>query len=219
MKLLSPKQTGLLKKYNSLLVEKNKVMNLTAHKTEEESWLHNVQDSLLFVDVFRDFGKAAVLDIGSGGGCPAIPLGIAVPELTITMLDSTLKKVSFLENVVKDLGLNNMAAVHARAEEFPQHEKFDCVTARAVAALPTLLEYALPFLKVGGLFFAFKGKNVNQEIEESRTALKLLGGEIATIHTKLFSDDIERALVVVRKKQKTDNKYPRIGNAPRLRPL
>ena len=214
-------QAEALQRYNSLLVEKNKVMNLTAHKTEDESWLHNVQDSLLFAEIFRELGAVKVLDIGSGGGCPAVPLGIVAPELKITMLDSTRKKVDFLNSVVQELGCGNMEAVHARAEEFAVsgREQFDCVTARAVAVLPTLLEYALPFLKVGGLFFAFKGKSWQQEVESAKGAFKLLGGEIATVHTKNLTDDIERALVVVRKVRVTDKKYPRMGNAPRIKPL
>lgn len=210
-------------KYNFLLVEKNKVMNLTAHKTEQESWMNNVQDSLLFVDVFRELGSVCLLDIGSGGGCPAVPIGIAAPMLKVTMLDSTLKKIDFLNSVVKELDLKNMTALHARAEELAHdganREKFDCVTARAVAGLPTLLEYALPFLKVGGLLFAFKGKNWNLEIENSKNALKTLGCEIAAVHQKILTNDIERALIVVRKTRETDKKYPRMGNAPRTKPL
>ena len=131
----------LLQRFNTQLVEKNKVINLTAHKTEEDSWINNIQDSLLFLKEFPT--KAKVLDLGSGCGCPAIPLKIALPNLDITMVDSVNKKIDFLKTATSEL--KGIRALHIRIEDFKEYEKFDIVTARAVAPLPTLLEYAMPF--------------------------------------------------------------------------
>ena len=159
---MNKEQKALLERYNRLLVERNKVMNLTAHKTEAESFLYNVHDSLLFGDIFNTIKKVKVLDLGSGGGCPAIPLKIAFPHIDITMLDSVGKKTGFLNDTISALELGEIRAVHQRAEEYAtkNREKFDFVTAKAVAELPTLLEYALPLLKVGGRLLAYKGSHV-----------------------------------------------------------
>lgn len=203
----------LLKKYNSMLVEKNKALNLTAHKTEEDSWVNNIQDSLLFLNEFPAKGKC--MDLGSGCGCPAIPLKLALPELYITMVDSVNKKVEFLNESVKALNLENIKAIHTRIEDFKFYETFDFVTARAVAPLPTLLEYALPFLKVGGLCFAFKGSKWQDEINASQNALRLLGGKVKDI--KLHGET--RSLIIIEKVKPTDRKYPRNKNLPRLKPL
>jgi len=204
---------GLLRRYNSDLVEKNKTMNLTAHKTEEDSWTNNIVDSLLFVKEFPN--KAKVLDLGSGGGCPAIPLKIALPNLDITMLDSVNKKVGFLNDVIQSLGLSGIHAIHTRIEDFKEFGKFDLVTARAVAPLQTLLEYTMPFLKVGGLLFAFKGSKWQEEIDASKNALRLLGCEVKDIKTHGET----RSLIIIQKNKPTDKKYPRGKNLPRVKPL
>jgi len=203
----------VLRKYNSLLVEKNKTMNLTAHKTEDDSWTNNIVDSLLFVKDFPN--KAKVLDLGSGGGCPAIPLKIALPNLDVTMIDSVNKKVVFLNYAVQELGLAGIRAIHARIEDYKEHGKFDIVTARAVAPLPTLLEYAMPFLKVGGQLFAFKGSRAKEEIYASKNALKLLGCEVKDIKTHGDA----RSLIIIKKTKPTDKKYPRGKNLSRIKPL
>ena len=226
----------ILERFNELLVEKNKVVNLTAHKTLESSWSNNIQDSLLFVDEFNKTGK--VLDLGSGCGCPAIPLKIVLNDLDVTMLDSVRKKTDFLNEAVTELGLASIRAVHTRIEDFvdakaadkvSSREGFDIVTARAVAELPTLLEYSLPFLKVGGRLFAFKGKNYQTEIDLSSNALKILGGEVERVVSKVLVEekseggeslgDIERFLVIIKKIRKTPEKYPRGKNLPRSKPL
>jgi len=201
----------LLQKFNAELIKANRRMNLTAHKTEEESWKENILDSLLFLGEFPETAK--VLDIGSGCGCPAVPLKIALPGLDITMTDSVLKKVQFLSRIVLELGLLGIQAVHTRIEDFKERG-FDIVTARAVAPLPTLLEYSLPFLRVGGRLFAFKGSKVQQEIDASANALEILGGKV-----EIKLHDGARSLIIIRKVKPTDMKYPRRKNLPRLKPL
>ena len=215
-----------LHNYNRLLVEKNQTTNLTAHKTEEQSFKYNIQDSLLFNKTISDYlnkfkPTAKVADIGSGGGCPAIPLKISFPEINLTMLDSVRKKTDFLSEVITKLALHDTIAIHTRIEDFclVSRESFDIVTARAVAPLNTLLEYALPLLKVGGIFFAFKGKNADEEIALSKRSLTALGGTvIETISTDLDSE-ITRTLIVIKKTSKTPTQYPRAKNLPRTRPL
>ena len=203
----------LLRKFNTILVEKTQVLNLTAHKTEESSWENNIQDSLLFVDAFPKEGR--VLDIGSGCGCPAIPLKIVLPGLDVTMTDSVNKKVEFLNEAVRELGLDGIRAVHTRIEDFAERGTFDVVTARAVAPLPTLLEYALPFLKVGGILLAFKGSKWQNEIGASKRALELLGGKVQDV--KVNSD--ARSLIIIKKTKSTPPTYPRGKNLPRTKPL
>lgn len=215
---------NLLKKYNSLLVGRNAVMNLTAHKTEDESYLYNIQDSLLFADAFKDF-KGKLLDIGSGGGCPAIPLKIVFPQIEVTMVDSVAKKVNFLNEAVSELGLGGITAIHTRVEDYAakNREKFEMVTAKAVAELPTLLEYTLPFLKVGGLLVAYKGSNARMEIMASMFALREMGGKVIDVQEATLHVDngrpIIRTLVIIKKIKKTPAKYPRGKNLPRTKPF
>jgi 16S rRNA (guanine527-N7)-methyltransferase len=210
-----------LHRFNRLLLAKNAAFNLTAHNTESESWQKNISDSLLFSEEFMKLGKVRMLDIGSGGGMPAVPLAAVCPDLQITMTDSVNKKVVFLNEAIAELELSNACAVHTRIEEFAQknREKYDIVTAKAVAPLPTLLEYALPFLNVGGYLYAFKGRNYQDEIDASRSALKILGGCVTRVESKKLDGDTVRYLLIIKKVGKTPAKYPRQKNLPRLQPL
>jgi len=200
-------------------------MNLTAHKTEEQSWKNNVQDSLLFNDVIASALSGCetpkIVDLGSGGGSPAIPLKISFSQIDMTMIDSVGKKVIFLNDVISELKLENCRAEHARIEDFCKNNRecFDAVTARAVAPFNTLIEYALPLLKVGGLLFAYKGVNANEEIALSHNALLKLGGEVEKIESASLDLETTRHLVLVRKTKKTPMEYPRGRNLPRLKPL
>ncbi|MCL2755555.1 MAG: 16S rRNA (guanine(527)-N(7))-methyltransferase RsmG [Firmicutes bacterium] len=213
----------LLIKYNETLIERNCVVNLTGHKTLEESLKNNVMDSMLFNDVIAPFMKenASVLDMGSGGGCPAIPLKISFPQIKMTMVDSVRKKTDFLNETVTELGLENTTAIHTRIEEFctAHRERFDIVTARAVASLNILLEYGLPLLRVGGYMFAFKGSSVDEEIKAATNALQILGGEIVQIETANLDKEIIRTLVIIKKIKPTNKKYPRAKNQPRTNPI
>jgi len=213
----------LLIKYNELLIERNQYVNLTGHKTIEESMKHNIEDSLLFNNEIAPYMKdeTKCIDIGSGGGCPAIPLKISFPNVQMTMVDSIRKKTDFLNEVTEQLGLTDTTTIHTRIEDFctQNRESFDIVTARAVAHLSTLAEYGLPLLKIGGHMFAFKGKAANEEIEQSKKAVALLGGEIVKIHEANLDKETTRNLVVIKKVGPTPKKYPRTKNLPRVNPL
>jgi len=202
------------------------VVNLTAHKDEHKSWKLNVQDSILFNNVigtvlsqFKEMPK--VIDLGSGGGSPAIPIKISFPHIDMTMVDSVGKKVTFLNEVAGELGLYNCRAVHDRIEDFcrTNRESFDVVTARAVAPLNVLLEYALPLLKVGGCLLAFKGSSVHEEIVLANNALEKLGGWVEKVENANLDDETTRHLVMITKTKKTPMEYPRGRNLPRLKPL
>lgn len=215
---LTDKQQELFEKYYSLLIEYNKKFNLTAI-TEREEVINKH-----FVDSSLSCGKVcgqALLDVGSGGGFPAIPLKIMNDNLSVTMLEATGKKCEFLKTVVKELGLTNVTVINGRAEDIAKderyREKFDCVTARAVARLNTLLEYCMAFVKVGGIFVALKG-DAEEELTEAENAIRVLGGRLK----ESFNYELEgakRALITVEKIKSTDKKYPRGNGKERKNPL
>jgi len=215
---ITDKQQELFEKYYSLLIEYNKKFNLTAI-TEREEVINKH-----FVDSSLSCGKVCgqtLLDVGSGGGFPAIPLKIMNDNLSVTMLEATGKKCEFLKTVVKELGLTNVTVINGRAEDIAKderyREKFDCVTARAVARLNTLLEYCMAFVKVGGSFVALKG-DVEVELTEAENAIKVLGGRLK----ESFNYELEgakRALITVEKIKSTDKKYPRGNGKERKNPL
>jgi len=200
-------QLEQLHKYFKLLVEYNKVMNLTGITEEEEVYLKHFYDSLTLVRVI-DLNKVSNLcDIGTGAGFPGMVLKIMYPELDVTLVDSLNKRIEFLKDVIKELGLKKINAVHARAEEYAvnNREKFDIVTARAVAALNILLEYSIPLVKVNGYFIAMKGKK-----EEAANALKVLSSKIELEDSFLLPiEGSTRTLIKIKKEAKTNSKYPR----------
>ena len=211
--------------FNSLLVGKNKVVNLTAHKTIEQSLLYNIEDSILFnTDIEAYISKGKIADIGSGGGAPAIPLAISFPNARFTLIDSVNKKVSFLNEAAAYLNLKNMKAIHTRIEDFASknREGFDAVTARAVSHLSTLIEYSIPLLKHGGVLLAFKGARYEEEIAEAKNAMRELNCAVIDVLAKELETPegkLERKIVVIKKLGKTAPKYPRGKNLPRTNPL
>ena len=214
--------------YYEYLVEKNKVMNLTAITEYEEVILKHFLDSLSIVKVSNfDQNKLAgksVIDIGTGAGFPGIPLKIAFPELKITLLDSLNKRVNFLNEVIEMLGLKNVTAVHGRAEDYAKQkehrEKYDFCVSRAVANLSTLSEYCIPFVKKGGYFIPYKSGKADEEIAQARSAVKKLGGEMKDIIVKILPEaDVERTFVPVKKMAITAKKYPRKAGLPGKEPL
>ena len=210
--------------YYEYLVEKNKVMNLTAITEYEEVILKHFLDSLSIVKVSNfDQNKLAgksVIDIGTGAGFPGIPLKIAFPELKITLLDSLNKRVNFLNEVIEMLGLKNVTAVHGRAEDYAKQkehrEKYDFCVSRAVANLSTLSEYCIPFVKEGGSFISYK----SEELTQAENAVKILGGKVQdVVKFPLMDTDMDRSFVVIKKVKPTAKKYPRKAGLPSKEPL
>ena len=204
-------------KYYQLLIEWNNKFNLTAITEREEVKIKHFADSLV-ANRFIPSG-AKVLDIGAGAGFPSLPIKIIRDDIDLTMLDSVNKKVGFLNEVVSALDLNNARALHTRVEDFAQKEGFDIVLSRAVASLNTLCEYALPFVKSNGLFIAYKSEKTDEEVDLAKSAIEILGGEIAQITTENVADGITRRLVVIKKVSSSPKKYPRGKNLPRVKPL
>lgn len=229
---LTELQQEQLFRYYELLVEKNKVMNLTGITEEAEVVKKHFVDSLAMVkaDVSRETwtekglrGKK-LIDVGTGAGFPGLVLKIVFPSLEITLSDSLQKRLKFLEEVIQELGLPGVETLHGRAEDLAQdkkwREQFDFAVSRAVANLSTLSEYDLPFVKKGGYFLAMKAGNIQEEVESAKKAISLLGGKLENIlEYKLPNSDIERSILVIRKAKETPRLYPRKAGTPGKNPL
>lgn len=208
--------------YYNELVEVNKYMNLTAITEKNEVYNKHFLDSLEIVRAIDASGKFTLCDVGSGAGFPSIPLAIVSDNVEVTIIDALNKRITFLNSLVKKLQLENVIALHKRAEDFAKEkrEAFDVVTARAVARLNVLAELCLPLVKIGGLFIAMKGQSGSEELNEAQSALKTLGGEvIKTIEFDLPNDAGKREIIVVKKVKKTPQKYPRIFVKIKEKPL
>ena len=196
-----------------LLIEGNKVCNLTAITEEDEVIEKHFFDSIYPNFAFKE--NAKVIDIGAGAGFPSIPLKIVRPDLNFTLLDSLNKRINFLNGVINELNLKNIQTIHGRAEDFARkaefREQFDIATARAVANLKVLAEYCLPFVKIGGLFIALKSSSCENEITEAKEMIKILGGRIKEVIDYKINDN-ERKLVIIEKVVETPAKYPRNPN-------
>lgn len=208
---LTDEQLHQLDKYYQLLIEWNKVMNLTGITEEKEVYLKHFYDSLTIAKVIDLTKEKSLCDVGSGAGFPGMVLKIVFPNLKVTLVDSLNKRIKFLTEVANELNLKDIALVHARAEDFAKNnrEKFDVVTARAVAPINVLLEYCLPLTKVGKYFIALKG-NISQEIILLNNSLTKIGGKL--INSQEFLLPIEnsnRSLLVITKENSTSKKYPR----------
>lgn len=208
--------------YYELLVETNKVMNLTAITEPEEVAVKHMIDSLLAYEAGME-GKT-LADVGTGAGFPGVPLKIYCPELKVTLIDSLGKRLKFLQQVIDTLGLKYIRCEHLRAEDAGRNakhrEKYDLVTARAVARLSVLAEYCLPLVKKGGNFIALKGSKFAEEIDEGSAAVSILGGKILSAEpVKLPGLDDGRAIIKIKKLKNTPAQYPRKAGTPEKQPL
>jgi len=211
-------------KYKDLIIEWNKKINITSIDSEEEIYLKHFIDSVIIKKYVIIKKGSKTIDIGTGGGFPGIPLKILDKSMNITLLDSLNKRIKFLNKVVKILNFKDVECIHGRAEELGQNqkyrEKYDYGFSRAVASLNILLEYGLPFIKKDGYFVVFKGSNFKEELENSKNALKKLGGEITEIKKyELPEGNISRSLILVKKVINTPKKYPRRPGTPNKKPL
>lgn len=218
---ITEKQLEQLKKYYELLIEYNKVMNLTGITEEEQVYLKHFYDSATITKVIDLKQEESLCDIGTGAGFPGLVLKILFPNLKVTLVDSLNKRILFLKKVIEELKLENIEAIHDRAEEYALKniEKYDIVTSRAVAPLNILLEYAIPMLKINKYFIAFKG-NVEEELNQSEKALKILNSKIEKQEIfKLPIEDSTRTILKIKKQNKTEKKYPRKNSEIKKKPL
>ena len=208
------------------LIKWNEVMNLTTITEESDVYSKHFLDSLSIVGLLdpQSFKNVSVIDIGTGAGFPGLPIAIAFPEAKVTLVDSLQKRVKFLEDTIRLLGLKNVSVYHARAEEFARNqserEKYDIACSRAVARLNILSEYCIPFVKKGGYFIAYKAERLKEEMEEGKRAVAILGGRMdQVISFQLPGTDYNRTLVQVIKEKHTSGKYPRKAGTPSKDPL
>lgn len=199
-------------KYAEILAETNKMFNLTAITESDDMTVKHFADCLSIFWAADIPENADLIDVGTGAGFPGLVIKLARPDINVTFLDSTKKKLGFIETVLSETGLTG-ETVHLRAEEAAglskYREKFDFATARAVAALPVLSEYCLPFVKVGGQFISMKSAESDEEIKSADRAIKILGGEICTDKVFTLTENMTRRIIIIKKKSQTPTKYPR----------
>ncbi len=211
-------------KYYDILIKWNKVMNLTGITEYEEVISKHFIDSLSIVKAVDMNQISNLIDIGTGAGFPGIPIKIVFPHVKVTLLDSLNKRVRFLDAVIEEVEIKDINAVHGRAEELAKQknyrEKYELCVSRAVANLASLSEYCLPFVNVGGNFISYKSGDIEDELNTSKNAIKILGGKIIEVNKfQLPATDITRSLVIVNKIKKTDSKFPRRAGIPTKEPL
>ena len=221
---LTAEQIGQFSVYHEMLLDWNTRMNLTALTAPEDVAVKHIIDSLTAYDAALFDGARTLIDVGTGAGLPGIPLAVYAPHLTVTLLDSLNKRVRFLTEVTAAMGLQNVRCIHARAEEAARTAEhraaYDIAVSRAVARLPVLLEYTLPFVRVGGTLLALKGRAYAEEQKEARRAAEVLGGGcIMARPVHLPGLDDVRAILTVTKERQTPAAYPRGGGAPTRRPI
>lgn len=209
-------------KYMKLLLEWNEKINLTAITEENEVIIKHFIDSLT---IYKYLNEAkSIIDVGTGAGFPGIPIKILNKEIDITLMDSLNKRINFLNEVVKNLNLERISCIHSRAEELGRdkkfREKYDVAVSRAVANMSTLVEYLLPFVKVGGMCICMKGSSIDEELKEAEKAIKMIGGKIEKVEKIILpNSDYERNIVIIRKINNTNSKFPRKAGIPKKEPI
>lgn len=208
--------------YMVKLIEWNENINLTAITDPDDIILKHFIDSITINKFINK--NSSMIDIGTGAGFPGIPVGVTRGDVQVTLMDSLNKRIKFLDEIVNINQLENVKTIHSRAEELAQNinfrEKYDVATSRAVAALNVLLEYMLPFVKVGGYCICMKGSNIDQEIEDAKKAIEILGGKLEKIENfNLPNSDMARNIVIIKKVRQTPKKYPRKAGTPSKEPI
>ena len=221
---LTSRQKEQFVKFYELLMEWNKVMNLTGITEYEEVNEKHFVDSLSLVRAIDIDKVETVIDVGTGAGFPGIPLKIAFPHFKIVLLDSLNKRINFLNTVIDELGLTEITTIHGRAEDYAKQteyrEQFDLCVSRAVANLSTLSEYCLPYVKIGGMFIPYKSGEIDNEVQQANKAINILGGELKeVIKFQLPGTEINRSFVKIHKTKYTAKKYPRKAGMPAKEPL
>lgn len=204
--------------YYSYLVEQNKVMNLTNITDEKEVYEKHFYDSVILTDILETSNKS-ILDIGAGAGFPSIPIKILDNSMSVTIVDGLNKRIKFLSNLVNNLALNSISLIHGRAEELDKSLEFDLVTARAVARLNILVELAIPYVKTGGYFVAYKSTSYEPELLEAVKGISTLGGQIESIYNYRINDEIVHTLILIKKVKQTPKDYPRQFSKIKKAPL
>lgn len=223
--VLNDQQIAQFERYFQLLVEWNEKMNLTAITQREEVYLKHFYDCLMALwNMPLDNYALQLCDVGAGAGFPSIPLKIAHPELQVTIVDSLQKRLTFIDHLAQELGLEGVFCVHGRAEDVGQNPvyrgQFDLVTARAVASLNVLAEYCLPLVKIGGQFLALKAQKSDRELEEARAAISILGAKLIKVtEDQLPVESADRRYILIQKTKETPNKYPRKAGKPAKNPI
>lgn len=219
---LTEKQLEQFQTYYEMLVEKNKVMNLTGITEWEEVLEKHFLDSISLIRAIDLKQNLTVMDMGTGAGFPGIPLKIAFPNLKVTLADSLNKRVLFLQEVIDELGLEEIEAIHGRAEDLAKDKKYrqqyDLSVSRAVANLTTLSEYCLPFVKIGGQFVSYKSGECEDEVTSSKKAIFVLGGKIKEV-IKFELGESGRSFIVIDKVNGTPKEYPRKAGTPSKKPI
>ena len=217
---LSDEQLNEFYEYMQLLLEWNEKMNLTAITEPEEVIKKHFVDSITIKKYIKE--ESRLIDVGTGAGFPGIPLKIVDKSIKLTLLDSLNKRVNFLNEIIEKLNLKDIKTIHSRAEEYAKNEvreSYDVAVSRAVADLPILLEYLMPYVKLNGICICMKGPKAQEELERSKKAINILGGKLEKVEKITIDEEMERNLIIIRKIKNTPNKYPRKAGMPTKNPI